>query len=348
MNTIFIRSEFTLCKVPVPKGYPQSQTHAGIAMYKGAYLLTTSPFPSISLGKWVARIRRVLYLISCKLIFKPIRGEYFENPLIYKSVQDNNSPAINFQLMQDRPLMESPDPYFGYPAFNSDPDIFIDGDVVNVLNRVIYRTKVCSGESLNKYYTRLFLVQGIVDGHKFKFYKNELLKENDIMYASPCMLKYKDRYILTYLDTISYIDGKTFNGLYFVEGASVDDVKNNENWKKIDVDSPGFLPWHMSIFEYEGKLYSIVACVKENEPQRCWQMFGEISSNMREMYIYRTPLTDFNSYRGSACVTEDGEFVLYSTTVHEKIKYGNSIDGREVIMAHMPFEVLLKKIKENE
>ena len=347
MKILFSREEFKLCQVPVPDGYPQSQTHAGVALYKTSCILTTSPYPSICYGKWNARLRQALYLLSGKRFFKSILGEYFENPCIYIGDSKTEIPTA-FKLMQERPLMECPDPFYGLPAFNSDPDISIVGDTINVLNRAIYRTKLCPGEALNKYYIRLFLIQGIIENEKFKFYKNELLKENEKIFASPCLFKHNGKFVLTFLDSASYIDGKTFSGLYFVKGSTIDEIRSNENWDKIEVKVKGYLPWHMSVFSYQDKLYSIIACVKQNEPQRCWQMLGEFTEDLLELKVFSTPLTDYDSYRGSACVREDGEFILYSTTVHEKIKGGRSVDGREIIMAHMPFEELIKKLKENE
>ena len=81
---------------------------------------------------------------------------------------------------------------------------------------------------------------------------------------------------------------------------------------------------------------------------RCWQMLGEFDDDLTYLKIYRTPLTDYASYRGAACVTDSGLFVLYSTTVHEKIKGSKSVDGRDVIMAKMPFNELLRMLKERE
>lgn len=345
---VFQKDDFTLCNVAVPKGYPQSQTHAGIALYNGRYILTTSPYPSVRYCKWRAYLRQAIYRLSFGTIFKSIRGEYFENPLIYVGSSESD-PATDFHLMQDRPLMECPDSYYGLPAFNSDPDIFVDGDVVNVLNRAVYRVEVSDGTMPYKYEIRLFLIQGIVDGNKFKFYKNELLKEYyNRMFVSPCFLKFKGKYILTGLDSNSYNDGKTFNGLFYVGGETIDDIRSNEDWKKIEVNLPGFLPWHMSIFAYNDKLYSVIACVKKGVIARCWQFLGEFSEDMASMRVYSTPLTDYQSYRSAACVTDSGEFVLYNTTVHEKIRGGTSVDGRDILMAHMPFAKLLNRLQDNE
>ena len=104
----------------------------------------------------------------------------------------------------------------------------------------------------------------------------------------------------------------------------------------------------MSVFQYQNRLYAIIACVKKGEGHRCWQMFGDFDEDLTSLTIYNTPLTDYKSYRGAACVTPEGEFVLYSTTVHEQIKGSKAVDGRDVIMAHMPFKQLLETLRKNE
>lgn len=345
---IFQKSDFILCGVPVPVGYPQSLTHAGIASYKGHFYLTCSPFPSYRNSRYVSYIREFLKRLSLGRLCNRKAGESFENPLLYYGVTKNNEPATDFYLMQQRPLMEAPEPYFGLPAFNSDPDIFIEGDTIYVLNRAIFRTELRPGELLNKYIIRLYLISGKIDGNKFKFERNILFKESESIFVSPCITHYNNDYLLTYLDTASYIDGKTFKGLYLMKSNTIDGLKNEENWNKVSIQVNGYTPWHMSVFQHYDKLYSIVACVKKYTGHFCWQMLGEFTDDLSCLKIYNTPLTDYNSYRGAACVRDDGEFVLYSTTVHEKIKGSKAVDGRDIIMAHMPFGDLLRMLKEQE
>ena len=74
-------------------------------------------------------------------------------------------------------------------------------------------------------------------------------------------------------------------------------------------------------------------------------MFGEFDESLDNFTIYQKPLTNLNSYRGAACVREDGLFVLYSTTVHEKIKGSKSVDGRDIIMSSMPFNLLISELR---
>ena len=92
----------------------------------------------------------------------------------------------------------------------------------------------------------------------------------------------------------------------------------------------------------------IVTCIKEGYKHLCWNFLGEFSSDLSRLVVYKQPLSNYSSYRSGACVREDGEFILYNTTVGERIKGGRSIGGREVIMAHCSFDELLKKLRSAE
>jgi hypothetical protein len=113
----------------------------------------------------------------------------------------------------------------------------------------------------------------------------------------------------------------------------------------VEIDVSEFIPWHMSLFSHNDSLYAIVACVKRGTTSRCFQMLGEFSEDLSKLKIFKQPLTDYNSYRGSGYVSTDNIFHLYTTTVHEKIIGGTSIDGREILYAQMPFEDLITKLK---
>lgn len=349
MSCIFCKKEFTLCSLPLPENYPYSQTHSGVAYFKGKYYLTTSPFPSIKRNRFVTYVRAFVSKISFGVLGKPIIGELYENPFLYVGINNKDgNPASKFKLMQHRPLQEIPEYYYGLPAFNSDPDIYIEDNNIYVLNRTVYRTKLCPGEVLNKYEIRIHLISGTIDSEKFKFSRDLVLINTEDSFVSPCLSKYLDNYILMYMDTASYLDGLSFNGLYIMKALNIDGFMCTNTKNKVKVIAGSYLPWHMSVFHYQSKMYAIVACVKRGEAKRCWQMLGEFNEDLSELNIYQTPLTDYNSYRGAACVREDGEFVLYTTTVHEKLKGSNSVDGREVIMAHMSFKELIIKLKNNE
>ena len=349
MKVIFSKNDFSLCHVPVPKGYPQSQTHSGVAFYDGRYFLTASPYPDLKEKRLKVYAKVIARKFTRGRAFNTIRAEAYENPCLYAGNSIDRNPPIEFKLLQERPLMDTPDDYYGLPAFNSDPDIFAEDGKLYILNRPVYRTKLCPGKPLNKYENRVYLISGEIDGERFKLERNlRLLSTTERIMASPCFFKYNNRYWLIELETNSYNDGETYKGLYAISALERDGLKDNDHWKLIETNSTDLLPWHMSVFQYDGNLYAIVACIKKGERGRCWQMLGEFNKELSSMKIYGTPLTDYKSYRGAACVTPEGEFVLYNTTVHEKIKGSIAVDGRDVIMAHAPFIKVLEQLRNNE
>ena len=341
ISVVFRESDFQLCNVPVPKGYPQSQTHAGCALKNGTIYLTTSPYPVIKYSMFITYLRVLLRKLSFGYLCKHLRGEYFENPCLYSCKSGEQGGPVKFKLMQSRPLMEPVDPYYGYPAYNSDPDIYIDQDYTYILNRVFYRTSFSRGCQV----IRLYMIKGIVEGYKFKLCSIDLFKETCYPFVSPCLTQYKGNYLLFFLHTDCYNDGNSFEGLRFIEGANISDLKSNEKWNNVIVDSQDYIPWHMSIFSHKDRLYAIVACVKRGIPQRCYQMFGEFEDDLKKLKIYPTPLTDIDSYRGAAYVDENGVFSLYTSTVSYRIKGGNSVDGREILFSKIEFKELLVKLK---
>lgn len=342
MNPVFQRKDFYLCDVPVPSSYPQSQTHSGIAFSEGRYYLTTSPYPVVKYSKLVKYLRIGIRKLTMGLLFKPIIGESYENPCLYVGDTDCFGFPSKFKPMTSRPLMQTPEQYYGLPAFNSDPDIFIEEGIFYILNRSVLRTRLLAKgyESV----TNIYLIKGIAEGYRFKQLCNQLIKEWGKPYASPCFTKYNNEYIFTYLDTNSGNDGQTFNGLYIEIMNSIPEIRENREAHKVEVESGNLLPWHMSLFQYEGKLYTIIACVVRGDRERkIWQMLGEFSEDLSRLKVYPRPLTDFNSYRGAAYVNEEGIFGLYSTTVHERIPGSKSVDGRDVVLASMPFSEVLRK-----
>lgn len=338
--TVFRASDFQLCVVPVPKGYPQSQTHVGVRRVGDIILMTTSPYPNIKRSKCANYMRGALRKASFGLLCNEERAEFFENPCIYSS-----KDGIHFNLMQSRPLMESPDAYYGLPAFNSDPDLFVEGDFIYVLNRCIFRTKLTPGRHRDEYMIRLYLIKGLLDEGRFKYISTNLIQESSELSVSPCITKYNGKYILLQLYTNCYNDGENFEGLRYIESEKIEGLKDSCKWSSIRVKSDNYIPWHMSVFLYKERLYAIVACVRRGQGHRCWQMLGEFNDELSELTISQTPLTDYKSYRGSAYVNDKGVFYLYNTTVYERIKGSNSVDGRDVLMAHMPFDELVELLK---
>ena len=344
MNVIFKREDFTLCDVPVPKGYPQSQTHSGVAYHNGNYYMVTSPYPNYKRNKvclyTMAAIRKLT-----KNHYGVIKlGEFYENPCLYVNSQSSDLPPVSFRMMTSGALMENPEKLYGLPTFNSDPDIFIDDDNIYVLNRSVIRTELLVGGGYRSV-IKLYLLNGKDVNGRFSLDECCILKCGNKTIISPCLQKIGEKYVLMYLDTNSYNDGSTYKGLFCQFSDSLKGFQEEGIIKTINVDAGSYVPWHMSLFKYQEKLYSIIACVKKGIGHRCWQMLAEFNDNLSELKIYQTPLRDFASYRGAACVTETGRFVLYNTTVHEKIKGSKSVDGRDVIMAKMPFDELINSLK---
>ncbi len=191
-------------------------------------------------------------------------------------------------------------------------------------------------------------MHGVDERGRFKMLSNYLFFESKERCLSPCITKINNKYILTYIDSNSAIDAESFSGIYIRELDNLLPMADSMLPKQVEVNGSLMLPWHMSLFQYEGGLFTIIACVEKGEKGKIWQMLGEFNSSLTALHIYKTPLTDYNSYRGSACVTESGLFVLYSTTVHETLKGSNAVDGRNVIMAQMPFSILLSDIRERD
>lgn len=340
MEPVFKKSDFVLCDVPVPEGYPQSQTHVGIGLLSsGQYIMTTSPYPNVRYKLPIIYLRATIRKVSGNRVFKH-PAEYYENPCIYVGVINNGKTPSSFKLAQTTPLMGPLLPLFGYPSFNSDPDLFIEEDRVYVLNRSIYRQ-----EGNYNYYMRLYLIEGKIQNNCFLPNAVSVLREGQDIVGSQCLTSYKGRYILTDVMTNSYNDGETYNGIRFLSSDTIKGLKDSNEWKIVKTNTGELLPWHMSLFQYDGRLFTIIACVKRRCPKRCWQMLGEFKENMTELEIYEKPLTDFNSYRGAALVREDGLLVLYSTTVHEHVKGSKAVDGRNVILATKPFEEVLAQVR---
>lgn len=90
--TIFRKDEFELCEVPVPEGYPQSQTHCGVICVDGSYILSTSPYPVPKRSKWLVYIMAVLKKISFG-IYNPFMSERILRIHVYTWVSRKKTEA---------------------------------------------------------------------------------------------------------------------------------------------------------------------------------------------------------------------------------------------------------------
>lgn len=342
---IFKREELKLCYVPVPDGYPQSQTHAGVACYQGRTYLTTSPYPGPKYGRWEGRFRHLARLISFGKYCSTPDGEYYENPCLYIG-EEKGETAAHFKLMQKTALMDTPADYYGWPCYNSDPDIFIENGTLYILNRSVIRTEVFKDHRPYKFVTRVYLIKGVDENGHFKLLSNSLVRENNDNYVSPSLVKYKGDYIVAHLENRLVGREVQFDNLYLSKADEICKAIEGKEDRPVTVISDGLLPWHMSLFTYHDKLYSIITCVEKGDRSlRMWQMIGKFDDELTNLKIYSRPLCDYNSYRGEAVVHDDGVFVLYSPTVHEKITGGSSVDGREIMVVSKNFEELLSELE---
>ena len=335
MKAVFDIKDLLLCHVSVPAGYPQSQTHVGVSTVKDGVLLTSTPYPSRRLPKYKAYLRALISKLTFKRVCKGYRGEAYENPCLYVS---SDKPFNSFKLVCDKPLMDTPDTlYYGQPAYNSDPDLYVEGNMIYILNRSYYR-KSLDNKDIE---IRLYLIKGELADKHFKLIGIDLFKNTCDPFVSPCLTMFDNKYVLFYILSGSYNDGCSFEGITYVAAESIDDLKNAEDWRNIHIDCDGLLLWHMSVFQYQGKLYAIIACVKKGFPKMCYQMLGEFNRDLSRLKIFKKPLVAIPSYRGAAYVDKDGIFHLYTTTDANGWKGGSSVDGREILLASMPFNELI-------
>lgn len=341
MNAVFQPKEFQICNVPVPKGYPQSQTHAGVAYCNGRVYLTTSPYPSVKYKRIVAYARAIIRKLTNK-IYPLAWGDILENPMLYFGEKDEIAP-VRFNSFVGNPLVPTPPRLFGLPAFNSDPDILIlPNEYLYVLNREVIRKKKCEDHTFI-YHLRINLLEFSLNDGLPIYQSSTYIYETSENIGSPSIRYINGLFHIFYLDTTSYCTGSTECNLYV---RTDNDIKGKyADRREILIESKAYTPWHLSVFDYKGKLYAIIACIKDGVKGRCYQMLGEFNENMTTFRIYQKPLVDIPSYRGAAFVSDSGEFILYSTTVYYKLKGSKSVDSRDVFMVRTDFEYLLNELK---
>lgn len=344
-DSIFCKKDFVLCDVPVPNGYPQSQTHCEVLSYKGKLVLSTSPFPEERNMRKRA-IKKILRKISAGRWGKLIRSEAYENPCLYISTEASTAYPTTFIPMADNPLVREPDSFNGNPSFNSDPQVFIDNDKMCVFNRVIRREPNRGGDPGKFHYlTDIYKIEGVENNNRFSVNSVSLFRKFSEPCISPSIIEYQKSFYFAYLDTYSYNDGETFNGLYVIKSTTLDGLKEEQKISKIEVTKPdNILPWHFSLFQYNNKVYAVIACVERGRRNRCIQMLGEFDEKLSLLRIFDKPLTRISSYRSCAFVDDKGMFVLYNATVNEYFKNDKSVDGRSIVVTKMNFEKLLDKI----
>ena len=347
LEPYFKKEDFILCDVPVPEGYPQSQTHAGIAVHNGKFYLTCSPYPLIKYSRLQIYTKLLLQKLTFGKLGQFIDADSYENPLLYEGIDNDGKPPFKFRLLQPAPLMERPKKIEGVQSYNSDPDIFVESGNFYILNRTYYRKKDTYQNAGQK--VLISIIEGVLNNDFFSINHIDTLTKTEKSFLSPCIIRYNSQYIYVHLESNSAIDGKTFEGIYLSKGKSIDDLKKTTSFEKTEIDTNDLLPWHMSLFTHKETLYTIITCAKKNSPIISMQQYlGEFDKSLSMLHIYRKPLVGLNSYRGAACVLSNENFVLYTTTVHESIKGSESVDGRNVLLVYTSFPELLKALQDED
>lgn len=344
METIFKKEDFHLCYLPVPKKYPYSQTHAGVSFSEkgiGGYhwFVVSSPYPN---PRRTIIERGIRYFARKALGISIKPSDWYENPMLYYS---NNwyEPPRQLEAFSKNPLMRTPKDEYGLGAFNSDPDVYTEGERIYILNRPVCRKK--NEDGVITYLTSLYLMKIEYDGSSFIMNTPLKLLDYGRANASPSLVYYCGKYRLFSLITNAYNTGEDCECLEMRTCDSIDG--DYSSICRINIETVDYQPWHMSVFDYKGKLYSVLACIKGGTKQRCYQMLGEFSEDLTSLHVFQTPLTDMKSYRGDATVLPNGKFVLY-TAIIEPFPGSKSVDGRDIVEAEDSFESVLSRVKEYE
>lgn len=339
MEAIFNKKDFFVCDVPVPLGYPQSQTHAGVAISKDRVYLTSSPYPKIRYSILQRIYRKCLHVVTNNL-YPPCYGDAQENPMLYWNDR-NNEPLTVFKPYFGNPLANTPSKLFGFRSYNSDPDVYVEDGIVYVLNRECFMT----GEAYN-YWVRIFMMKFAETENGVNYLHSKIILEEPNINLSPCIIKWQNSYKLFSLETLSYNTGDPECHLMLRESSRIDGAYDNK--REIQIIGDNFVPWHLSVFKYNNKLFAVVACIKAGTSRRLYQMLGRFDDNLSSLFIYQRPLVDIPSYRGAAYVSDEGDFILYSTTDSYYVKGSRSVDGKDIIMMRAPFEIVLTQLEKGD
>lgn len=210
-SPIFQNSDFELCVLTNPAGYPQSFTHAGItysqAGYNGYhYFLSQSPFPSMN--------------------------DTWENPCFYyANPREGNLPPIEWNAYSGNPLQEGIE-----NGYNADPDILFFNNDLYVTNRPYSRTLAKQWVNAQKC---TIVSDEFTFGEPVTLYDTNTSPTNfgyPVSYLPTCVSPafiLKDNKIRAYhLVTNSSNDGKPCRNLVIMEGT---DLVTSQNFSFFEV-----------------------------------------------------------------------------------------------------------------
>ena len=336
MEAIFNKSTLEFVNADVPDGYDQGQTHAGIEYVANGfngykYWLSASPYANYNLD--------------------------WENPCVYyANERDGGLPPIDFTPHVQNPFQVRPGlSGVGREPFNSDPDIFYDGDT----DKMLILNRICLGEDLTN---------GIAVGDIINYQEVVGLTgktEPQVLYTpyeatvlgarygilSPSLLKVDGKFRSYHLSS----SGGSVNVKCYSLSIMESDSMDGRQFKRLpngSIFGGNVEPWHIDVFRHESKFYAIVCASDWDAPQasKPLKLYLAESTNGFDFKIYKRPLISYESYRGSALVRPDGVFVLYATVVDTEFIQEPiySVDGREILLGYMDFNELLGMLQTNE
>ena len=129
LEPYFKKEDFILCDVPVPEGYPQSQTHAGIAVYNGK--LEFNIYGGEIEDKSITTIPFICYEGFWRAIENPI---IITRPTInqeYNIIGNNNIesfPTIKFIPSSSTVRFKWNNMYMAFKELKTGKEYYLDGE----------------------------------------------------------------------------------------------------------------------------------------------------------------------------------------------------------------------------
>ena len=303
---------FSFCKIPVPAGYAQSQTHPAILhipnQWHGyTHILASTPYPK-------ADIR-------------------YENPCLYYASSEE-SPT-SFTPNPSNPIIPPPSER---NAFNSDPCLYFENDRLYLLNRRCELTpdlreiEICYSD----------------DGMTFSVPETiitETAKKKELL--SPSVIQYANAKRIYFLNGDAGIgkNGKC-QGIDIYQGTSFEnaDFIYIKTGKFLNSDEIGIEPWHFDLFEFNKKLYMVFCGRNKRQKGLRNQMntYLAVSEDYQDFHIFATPLVKLlKTYRPTAYLDDKKKLHLYFSVVGKV--YRDKSD-RVIALVNLDFSALLKNI----
>lgn len=268
----------------------------------------------------------------------------FENPCIYRSDDSVTEDfATKFIPYNKNPLVGKP----GEPddlSFNADPDVITEDGVVHIINRPVINKNTTTLEK--DWYVDYFKTTDFVEfTPPVRIYGGLFNGIDNLAIASPAIVFWNNNFRIYDLVTTSWnsVEGYCY-GMRIMDSPTMG-LNSHSSYTFGRFYGYKLEPWHMSVFEYNGKLYSIV-CAKTrgfNGADSGRIYLGIFDDTGTNLYIFRKPLTDFRTYRSDAYVRDDGVFVLYASMFDEP--YGGINNARRILADAMDFEKLLSRVR---